>query len=490
MRSPAELAEAVLAGIEWPSEEQAVEKEGKRIEETSGAERQSWDATLGSSSLRQDVFLKGLANYCRSLDQVGLALAWTFVNAATLDSEDHQESLLWKCLTGIADSLTAMRRERGRKHRSLFPLWAGVFSQMHEAAQRMSLKDFVQVFDQAEAGADAWELVSCCGVNGVAGFGRAPIWGRLTAAHKRAVGSIRKSITTMLVEPVSLERSAADAEKEIASRFISYTGEEIPKMQIIGYDQVLAALPPESHGGSIDALSLVSEGTKNFLLYPEDALISNPSPLLQLRAKVHITTGEQLPLAELLVKRRLCVWVEESEVLRVNGQKVLNGMFAVGKGSTLDDGREIQRLIMNLIPTNSVFSQAQGATSDLPSITQYLSLVLDQDETLSFYQSDMSSAFYLFRIPPAWNRMMCFDISVCANEVGLGTGGRFFLGCAVIPMGWSSAVSVMQEIADRLTVIGQLPEDHMVRRTAPYLGGWWMFYRLVRIPANPGFTSI
>jgi len=34
-------------------------------------------------------------------------------------------------------------------------------------------------------------------------------------------------------------------------------------------------------------------------------------------------------------------------------------------------------------------------------------------------------------------------------------------------MGWSSAVAVMQEISERLTVIGRLPASHRVRRTAP-----------------------
>ena len=127
---------------------------------------------------------------------------------------------------------------------------------------------------------------------------------------------------------------------------------------------------------------------------------------------------------------------------------------------------------MNLVPTNSVFEHAQGSTAGLPSITQYLSLALDGNESLRFYQSDMSSAFYLFRIPAAWNRMMCFDLSTEGSLLGLSPGVRYFLGCNVIPMGWGSAVSIMQEIADRLTTLGNLPESHKIRRTSPL--PWWL----------------
>ena len=73
---------------------------------------------------------------------------------------------------------------------------------------------------------------------------------------------------------------------------------------------------------------------------------------------------------------------------------------------------------MNLIPCNSCFTHAQGGTSDLPSVTQYLSLVLSGDEQLSLFQSDMTSAFYLFRIPSSWHRMMTFNIRFSGDLIG------------------------------------------------------------------------
>ena len=98
-------------------------------------------------------------------------------------------------------------------------------------------------------------------------------------------------------------------------------------------------------------------------------------------------------------------------------------MFAVGKGPTLPNGSEVQRIIMNLIPSNAGFRHAQGGTSDLPSITQYLSFVLHGDERLVFFQSDMTSAFYLFKIPQKWHRMMAFNVCIYGGTVRIWSWG-------------------------------------------------------------------
>ena len=147
---------------------------------------------------------------------------------------------------------------------------------------------------------------------------------------------------------------------------MSYTGEEVPKMQVLSLEAAKAALPPVSHGGSIDALSLVSDGTRGFLEHPEESLLETPKPEVKLQAKVHVSPNDGLKFFQLLVERRICTWVADEDVLRVNNQQVLNGMFAVGKGSFLPSGEEIQRTLMNLIPTNACFSQAGGQLVTFP----------------------------------------------------------------------------------------------------------------------------
>ena len=124
---------------------------------------------------------------------------------------------------------------------------------------------------------------------------------------------------------------------------------------------------------------LVSTGSRWFLDHPEESLLREPLQNVKLQAKVHIHPSEALEFCQLLVERNVCTWIPAEDVLRVGGQQVLNGMFAVGKGTVIDNGLELQRTIMNLIPTNSVFQQSQGGTNDLPSITQYIPVLVPGD---------------------------------------------------------------------------------------------------------------
>lgn len=72
---------------------------------------------------------------------------------------------------------------------------------------------------------------------------------------------------------------------------------------------------------------------------------------IKLQARVHIQQDEALPFCQLLVERKICTWTPDGEVLVVGGQKVLNGLFAVGQGTMIDEHTELQRTIMNLVPS-------------------------------------------------------------------------------------------------------------------------------------------
>ena len=112
--------------------------------------------------------------------------------------------------------------------------------------------------------------------------------------------------------------------------------------------------------------------------------------LPKLQAKVHVKDGDLMQVASLLVERNICAWVEWDSVLEYRGQKVFNGLFGVAKSAKLSDGRPHLSVIMNLIPSNPVLHQLTGCVKELPSITQYMSLLLEEGETLSLCQSDMT----------------------------------------------------------------------------------------------------
>ena len=408
-----------------------------------------------------------LAGRCGSLDCIGRGLLWFLICFPQLEMEVEVFSGLRQAVMGKCKGPYAMHRGGFRRARPHFPLPLVKGALLKEAALGATVEEFVRPHFAGLDVVQIWTALSVMALNAVAGHGRAILEKNPSKSQRAALGAIAASVNRMLVRATELSRSPSDAEKELSERFVSYTGEEVPKMQVLRLRQALPALPPQSHGGCIDARNLVGSGTRWFLDNAEASLLKEPPKGVKLQAKVHVDPSEALDLFKLLVDRKICSWIRDDAVLRVGSQQVLSGMFAVGKGSFLADGSEVQRIIMNLIPSNAVFKHAQGGTADLPSITQYLSLVLKSDERVFYFQSDMTSAFYLFRIPICWHPMMAFNIGFTGEQLGFGGSGLFRPCCSVIPMGWASAVSVMQEIAETLTKIGRLPAASRVRRTAP-----------------------
>ena len=119
---------------------------------------------------------------------------------------------------------------------------------------------------------------------------------------------------------------------------------------------------------------------------------------------------------------------------------------------------------MNLVGSNSTQLQLVGGCSTLPSITSWQSLVLDEGETLSCYQSDMSSAFYLFKIPQCWQPHLSFNIVVPGTLINGDPLTQFALCCNVIPMGWHNSVGIMQEISENLMSRNNVGAPHQVTR--------------------------
>ena len=192
--------------------------------------------------------------------------------------------------------------------------------------------------------------------------------------------------------------------------------------------------------------------------------------LPRLQAKVHIEKGEEKGLAELLVRRNICCWVREENVLTFRGQKVLNGMFGVPKSKVLANHQTALRCIMNLIPSNSLLRTIPGLIHRLPAVTQWMHIHLGPDESLSICQNDMVSAFYLFALPQAWSEMLSFGLSFTGKQLGFEPAeecNRFYLACKVLPMGWSSAVGIMQQIAESVLLQGGIPGEQQLVRGRP-----------------------
>ena len=101
-------------------------------------------------------------------------------------------------------------------------------------------------------------------------------------------------------------------------------------------------------------------------------------------------------------------------------------------------------------------------------------------------QEDMKCAFYLFRLPDVWCPFFAVGLPVRASDLkgpeaaklrarlrakGMSVDTVGYLCLQVLPMGWLSAVGIMQIIhrnllGTRLTSDASLPGQNEVRKTA------------------------
>ena len=294
--------------------------------------------------------------------------------------------------------------------------------------------------------------------------------GRPTQGQSDLLRAVEKSVLQILVDDSPLKRGPDDVENDLKKRGLSYEGEEIAKAEALSLVRVTPALPPEGHGGAIDICTWVSGRTLWYLNNPLACIEADTGQILpKLQSKVHIVQGERLALAQLLVSRNICTWTRDCDVLRYRGQRVLNGLFGVEKPALCPSGETTLRCIMNLIPSNSILKTLEGRVQRLPSICQWMNVCIEGSEQVRLSQSDMVSAFYLFSFPLGWSRMLCFNLKFKATEVGIQEsyeGEEVYLSCKVLPMGWSSAVGVMQFIAEQVLLRGGLDSERQLTRCA------------------------
>lgn len=403
-----------------------------------------------------------------NLKAAGCLLVWLLVHCRASVRDLGRWTGLDKIFLGKDAGGTAVHRFQKK---GIFPVRLGGYSIFLAELEAVRFSEAATMEFAEKNGHTAWCILSVQYLNFMAGCpGILPQKWR--AIDRKCCSEVGSCVTRTLKQDETVIRRLSEVEKELSSRFLSYTGEEIPKLERLTLRQVLPSLPPEGHGGAIPARNWVEGRSRSFLDHPGDCVCQDVGQKLpKLQARMHIQDGEELNLALELVRKGICSWTPEAEVLRYRGEMVLNGMFGVPKDSLLPTGEKVLRLIMNLIPSNSVMVQLEGAVKELPGVCQYMSVVLDEGQRLSFSQSDMTSAFYLFGLPPQWRKYLCFNLRASGSAIGLAEKGTVYLSCAVLPMGWASAVAVMQEISQSLLYGGGLPARSQVTRLKS-LPGW------------------
>ena len=165
---------------------------------------------------------------------------------------------------------------------------------------------------------------------------------------------------------------------------------------------------------------------------------------------MYATQAQWDALAEDALARGIFQEVAEHEVFRrPSGELVLNGAMGVDKYKEVGGAvRHLLRFITILTPINQHLQAVPGDACLLPYIGHALLLILGDTEEAIADSEDFESCFNLFAMPPAWRGFLAFE-----KKVPAGVHGRtqpFRVGLRTVPMGWLSAVDVIQHVVRKL----------------------------------------
>ena len=283
--------------------------------------------------------------------------------------------------------------------------------------------------------------------------------GQATGPQERALETLWELVRIFVDEKEANgvpRTSMEDWDVAIDSLRVSYTGEVIEKAVPLTLNQVLPGLPSPEHGGLVDILAVLPEELQETVKHPEKLVLSPPQGLPP-RPKVHASSAEWNKIAKALYERGLVRPVRKCP--EMEGVKLLNGAFGVPKpGKVTPEGDPVLRFIIDLRSTNFFMAQIQGDTGLLTGAASFQRLIIEDQHELLVSGEDLTSAFYLFRLPEAWADYMVIEKEVTLEALGLEGSGMTRLGVCVLPMGWASAVGLMQaahrQIALRSRALG------------------------------------
>ena len=307
--------------------------------------------------------------------------------------------------------------------------------------------------DGEAPGVQAWLALVCLALNHLSGFKKPAPRERTGQQVKKVLEVLSNRIQRFLSlfrKPLVINPN--EAWEDVKRKKINYDGEEFTEPVEISYEQILKSLPPSGHGGSVELLPLLVGQARHLIANPQDVMLGKddreegPNT-----ARVHIREGETLKVWNLLVERNIVEWIPLSSVHCDHQGVFLSGLFGVEKpGRFAENGMPLLRVIMNLKPINRALRIIKADISELPSPTVWTQMSLLENEGITASQADMSSAFYLFRLPRAWLPLLAFNTKVRGDLLGKESTELFVPACKVLPMGWSSSVGVMQMVSREL----------------------------------------
>lgn len=189
-------------------------------------------------------------------------------------------------------------------------------------------------------------------------------------------------------------------------RTIDYKGEEVKTAKTFSWAHIGPALPKEI--GVVPLREVCEQGCRFYVdHFPEFLKEVGEWPPLK-KSRVMVSESDWPEVAVNLVKSGICAVIPESEVFKVHGHPLLNGLFGVEKGEE-SGGIPTYRLIMNLVPLNGLCLNLAGDIGGLPHWLGMNPFSLEPSEGLLVSSEDVRCFFYTLALPVAWKPFLAFN---------------------------------------------------------------------------------
>ena len=300
-----------------------------------------------------------------------------------------------------------------------------------------------------------WALVVIHNYNYCTGWQKpvcVPFADAMSSNQRCAVTELAKSVDANIMSGDKLG-SFGEAKKLLSSKKYDYAGRPVEYMEDLEFSKVKPAWPKKGDAGVSSIMRYLSDETKKRMEHPENLLLAmDMMPEKSPRSRVRASDQEWFKLCAYAHSLGMMKVVDDDAVPRDrSGHLITNGAGAVKKEKVID-GKvcDCQRFISILVPTNAATTPIKGAQDTLPYIGTLSALMLEEDEVLYLDSEDLQSAFDLFSVPDNWLGFFSYSKKVDGKAFGLPAGKMVRPALAVVPMGWHSAVGIVQEAVRNL----------------------------------------
>lgn len=240
----------------------------------------------------------------------------------------------------------------------------------------------------------------------------------------------------------SLERF--DWDSFFKHRSVDYQGEEVKVAKSFRWCNIAPALPKEV--ASVPLEDVCTFGAKHYVEHFDQYLKDQEDWPPVSKPRVMVADEDWGEVCAGLVASKVCTFITRDEVFHVAGEPLVNGMFGVSK-EEVHEGVEVYRLIMNLIPLNSLCCPITGDVNTLPNWALMNPLVLQPHENLVVSSEDVRCFFYVMRVPWCWTKYLAFNKVVPQDALPARLRGQeVYLAARVLPMGFLNSVSLAQHV--------------------------------------------